>query len=418
MATIPLNLREAVYALSESLDLVGIDDRGHGKRVAYMARRCGHVLGMPEGELDDLLVRGLVHDVGVSSTQMRERLYSTVAPRDVERHCDIGYRLLADCPPLARHAQVVRYHHAPWDRLAGTALDAASRRHANLLYLADRADALVHQRRARSPLQAADAVRQTLCARDTGQFGPEIVAAFLEASTSEDFWLDLEQPSLDGWLLRWAGRGEMEDLDEPTLLGLAGLFAACVDAKSPYTAEHSRGVARLARALGEWMGLDRAQCLRLEVAGLLHDLGKLRVPDEILDKPGPLSPAERAIIDRHAYDSCRILGHVSGLEDVAEWTCHHHERLDGSGYPFGHRGRQLAVPARIIMVADMFQALGQERPYRRAFTPEHTAGILRLMAGEGELDRYVVDLLESRLQECWMLAQGVESASDPASDAA
>lgn len=401
----PLNLREAVYALSETLDLVGIDDRQHGKRVGYMARCCGERLGMLDEELDDLLAAGLLHDVGVSSTRMHARLVEQDDRDEADVHCEVGHRLLADCSLLAPYAEVVLYHHTPWDELSRTAVPLRVQRHANLIFLADRVDAaLMRQRDESTPLQARSAVHAYIQEQRDRLFSADLVDAFRQASDNEAFWLMLEESYLAEHLREWSGRGERHELDHATLASLASIFANCVDAKSPYTAEHSQGVSRLAGALGDWVGLPPEQCRRLEIAGLLHDLGKLRVPDELLDKPGPLEPEEWALMKRHSFDTYRVLDAVSGLEDIAEWTSMHHEKLDGSGYPSRRGNGQLPLPARILAVADIFQALAQERPYRGSLPPDQIIAELRLRAGDGELDRYIVDLVASRAGECWDLA--------------
>jgi putative nucleotidyltransferase with HDIG domain len=119
---------------------------------------------------------------------------------------------------------------------------------------------------------------------------------------------------------------------------LATLFSCIVDAKSPFTAHHSLGVAGLSRWLAEKMGLPTARCEQLEIAALLHDLGKLRVPDEILEKPAGLNPHERSLINAHSFETYQILRHIHGFEEIACWAAYHHEEPDGHGYPF-HLGR-------------------------------------------------------------------------------
>jgi HD-GYP domain-containing protein (c-di-GMP phosphodiesterase class II) len=191
------------------------------------------------------------------------------------------------------------------------------------------------------------------------------------------------------------------------------MFAHCVDAKSPYTAEHSRGVSRLARALAAWAGLPEGEGQRLELAGLLHDLGKLRVPDEILDKPAPLNDEELAVMERHSFDSGLILGGIRGLEDVAAWAAEHHEAPDGRGYPYRHEDGALGIHSRILAVADVFQALAQDRPYRPSVSPR---GILRVLdeGVEGDkLDAGVVALVRGNLAECWDLAHEREPIEPP-----
>jgi HD-GYP domain-containing protein (c-di-GMP phosphodiesterase class II) len=401
-----LNLREVVYALSEALDLVGIDDRRHGKRVAYMAWRCGQRLGMVGRELDDLILEGMLHDVGVSSTTEHARLAAELEWEGAQVHCEVGHQLLTGSALLERHGPVIRYHHTPWDDLVGLDLPPRVKRHANLLFLVDRVDSLITQRKLDSPLQARRIVHEVVTCRADQLFSAELVDAFLAVSRNEAFWFELEEDYLPDRLRSWARRGHVEDIEHETLAGLASLFANCVDAKSAYTAEHSQGVSRLSRALAEWIGMSPEQCERIEIAGLLHDLGKLRVPDEVLDKPGPLNDDERAVMDRHIFDTGKVLEQITGFEDIARWARQHHERLDGSGYPYRTSRQHLSMPARILAVADIFQALAQERPYRSSWPPEKIVDNLRVKAADGELDRYIVDLVSTRASECWDLAIG------------
>jgi putative nucleotidyltransferase with HDIG domain len=151
------------------------------------------------------------------------------------------------------------------------------------------------------------------------------------------------------------------------LYRLGEIFARIVDAKSPFTAEHSVGVARLARYLGERLGLEAGHVDRLEIAALLHDLGKLRVPDEILDKPGRLDARERKIINAHSFETFRILRGIRGFEEIALWAACHHEEPDGSGYPSTSTPPR-RLEARILRVADIFQAMVQSAPTGRGWT--------------------------------------------------
>jgi putative nucleotidyltransferase with HDIG domain len=182
------------------------------------------------------------------------------------------------------------------------------------------------------------------------------------------------------------------------------VFSVIVDAKSPYTRQHSDAVARLARYLGETMGLPQRSCELLELAGLLHDLGKLRIPDAFLDKPGKLTSQEYAIVRRHSFDTFNVLKNITGLEEVARWAAQHHERVDGSGYPYHLAKPDLSLEARIIAVADVFQALEQDRPYRSPLPGDEILAILKEEAETQKLDRGVVACVEAHFQECWEIA--------------
>jgi HD-GYP domain-containing protein (c-di-GMP phosphodiesterase class II) len=149
------------------------------------------------------------------------------------------------------------------------------------------------------------------------------------------------------------------------------------------------------------MGLPMRTCEMLELAGLLHDLGKLRVPDELLEKNGKLTANEYADVKRHSFDTYSILKNIHGLEEVALWAGQHHERVDGSGYPYHRRQDQISLESRIVAVADVFQALAQTRPYRGPLEPPAIMAILQDEARKGRLDLNVVQVIEANLMECY-----------------
>jgi putative nucleotidyltransferase with HDIG domain len=148
---------------------------------------------------------------------------------------------------------------------------------------------------------------------------------------------------------------------------------ATVEARDPYTAGHSQRVQRLALAIGEALDLPRSRLEALGLAGLFHDIGKLRVPDAVLTKPGPLSPDEFDLIKRHPDDGADIVGHLGRLRDVLPFIRHHHERWDGAGYPAGLAGPEIPLEAAIVGLADAWDAMTTERPYSRARSTEEAA---------------------------------------------
>ncbi len=400
-----IDLNEVVLALSDALDLVGTQVVQHGKRVAFMAAACGRSLSLEEGERTDLLLAAVLHDCGVSTTRLHRKLLDAdLSFEEAHGHADAGGDLLAKFEPMSRVAAIVRLHHTPWDYPASREAGPRTALLANLVFLADRVDALLQSHRERDPLLETDEIRRWVFARSGTSFAEEAVGAFLEASAAEAFWLTLEPHHLERAL-----REEMR-VERPrtvllsSLTDLALLFARIVDGKSPFTASHSTAVARLVALLGRLAGLDEGTCTRLRIAGLLHDLGKLRVPDEVLDKTSPLDKGEFATIERHAFETFQILSRVEPLREIAGWAGTHHEGLSGKGYPFRIRAEEIPLPARLLAIADVFQALAQDRPYRGALGAEEILEHLRRFVESGKLDPHGVDLVAENLDECFRAA--------------
>jgi len=165
------------------------------------------------------------------------------------------------------------------------------------------------------------------------------------------------------------------------LSGTIRALVAAVDAKDPHTATHSERVAALALQLGEAAGLPSERLQVLEFAALLHDVGKIGIPESILLKPGPLNDEEWTLMRQHPVRSAEIVGQVPALREVATLVRHHHERMDGSGYPDGLRGAAIPMLARIICIADVYEALTAARAYRGALPPAQARVIVASSLG-------------------------------------
>ena len=165
--------------------------------------------------------------------------------------------------------------------------------------------------------------------------------------------------------------------DPATVDKICVAFAGVVDAKSHSTYMHSIGVAGIARDVGAQLGLDDDELLTLRRAALLHDIGKLSVPNSILDKPGKLDKQEWERVKLHTHYTYEILSRIPSFDEIADVASCHHEKLDGSGYCRGLNGAEISRTSRILTVADMFDALSSNRPYRGALTREQVLDILR-----------------------------------------
>ena len=129
----------------------------------------------------------------------------------------------------------------------------------------------------------------------------------------------------------------------------------------------------------------------MEVAGNLHDLGKLAIPNSILDKPGGLTKEEMSVMKSHTYYTYLVINSIGGLNQIAEWAAYHHERLDGSGYPFHCTATELSTGARILMVTDIFTALAEDRPYRKGKTLSEVLRIMEFMVKDKHIDKDLFD---------------------------
>lgn len=183
----------------------------------------------------------------------------------------------------------------------------------------------------------------------------------------------------------------MEDLVREELhLAAVQTMAASVDERGSYSQRHAESVARLASGIATRMGLSEEEIHRLRVAGLLHDIGLVSVPEEIINKTGRLEPEEWNRIKEHPETGEAILRHISSFQDFLPLVRHHHEHFDGAGYPDGLAGEKIPVGARILSVADAFQAMMSDRPYRKAMTAEQALRELKLARGR-QFDPAVVD---------------------------
>lgn len=206
-------------------------------------------------------------------------------------------------------------------------------------------------------------------------FDPEMVRAAKSLVNAGTLFAGLDSADLQGAV------GELEpgaklELNVERMDHICLAFAEVIDSKSPFTFRHSQGVAAAAVAIGERMGLPDNEVLELRRGGLLHDIGKLSVPNTILEKPGKLDDNEWSVVKKHPYYTLEILRRVPGFEEMSQVAAAHHERLDGKGYFRGWGAEQLNLHARILAVADVYDALAAERPYRGALPLDTVYGIL------------------------------------------
>jgi len=330
----------------------------------------------------------LLHDIGVSTTREKVSLADLEISREkTSPHCIRGYELLRETTLFKPLSEIVLYHHDFYrdDLFPESAI----------IHLADRIEIML--KRTEYCLWQVDDICHFVSAQRGEMFMPSVVDAFFEIAPIPRLWLDLESGNYKDTLLRCDGQRELslDDFEE-----IARLFAHIVDDKSPYTAEHSRGVAQMAVFLCERLGMDIDKLRLMSSAGLLHDLGKLAVPESILLFPGRLDSKQMAIMKQHTYFTYHLIGAIGkGVENVQRWAAFHHEKLDGSGYPFAINEAGLDLESRIMAVADITQALTEQRPHRNSLGRQKVEKILVAAVATGHLDKELVDLALSYYPE-------------------
>lgn len=406
LTKLEIDLRQMILAIEDAVSLVGMNDTNHGKRVGYIACQLASELDFDDSQKQYLFDLGLLHDCGVSTQQMHASLVNYFDWSDSHIHCEIGFNLLKDFKPLSHFAVPILHHHTKWKDLQNLDIDENDLMRANLIFLADRIDVLAANHYGNDILVARETVFNSIANYGDDFFNPQFIQAFKELKASEAFWIALENRHITRYTWDMGQISLNSPLTIAQLKQLSLILAYVVDQKSPFTAQHSARVANLAKYLAKAFNLSQEQCDKIEIAGLLHDLGKLRTPDHILEKQGGLTTLERSIMNQHSFETYEIIRHIKGLEEIARWAAFHHEGLNGGGYPFHKNEKDLSIEARIIAVSDIFQALVQDRPYRFGMTLEQVMTILDNLVIEGRIDRQIVEFVKDRKDQCFDIASG------------
>jgi HD-GYP domain-containing protein (c-di-GMP phosphodiesterase class II) len=238
------------------------------------------------------------------------------------------------------------------------------------------------------------AVRRVIRRRRGRWFDPALVDALGPVLQDAAFWESLHEDDVAAW----EPQDRLLTADDARLDKIAAAFAGVVDAKSPWTYRHSDRACLIVLGLAGALGADVETLRDLRRAALLHDIGKLAISNRILDKPARLTSAEFAQVREHPLITERIMARVPGCEHLAPIASAHHERLDGGGYPRGLSAPELTMPMRMLAVADVYEALTSERPYRAALSSEEALGIIRADVPD-RLDREVFAVLARLLAE-------------------
>jgi len=385
-----ISVVDFVNAISETVDLVSPIINDHHKKVAYIACSIAQEMKLPTDEIQDIVLAAVLHDIGAFSLDEHIKIQTNdFYETSKDDHADLGYELLRGFTPLANAAELIRHHHDKFN-VKGDSIPIGS----HVIHLADRAVVLLNENNERG--ENFDRIPQMMkeLARREGSFHPMAFKAMSQLSKLEYLWIEVfSASSTFNTVLfnRIPFSKEITSLD--TLYDFARIIAHIIDFRSRFTATHSSGVAAVATELTALAGFSEKECKLMEIAGLLHDLGKMAVPNDILEKKGSLDTREFNTIKKHTYYTYAVLSRIKGMESIAAWAAHHHERHDGNGYPFHIKGSDFTQLARVMAVADVTTALTEDRPYRDGMNRDEAIRTLNQMAASGGLDTQIVKLV-------------------------
>ncbi|MBR5508574.1 MAG: HD domain-containing protein, partial [Lachnospiraceae bacterium] len=378
--------------LSEALDCVEKEILGtasyHAKRVAWLCLRMAKELGWSDGDLSELVISALLHDSALN--EYRDDYENGVLRTGItgRNHCTAGEKNLSMIPGITESSGYALYHHERPDGLGPFGkTEAETPMGAQLIHIADQTDRVIPL----GNISTADLSRiEEYIEEMKGKlFGERICGVFL-GILSEEMVSALSDEQMETWVPDIPDK--FCDVDSRLL---AGLFARIIDYKSPFTKDHSVGLAEKAEAMAHYYHWGKDMEEQLYFAGALHDIGKLMVSLDVLEKPGRLDKEEYQHIQTHAYETWSLLSRISGLEKITEWASYHHEKLNGKGYPFGKTADSLDEKARLLACLDIYQALTEDRPYKAGMNHTRAMGILKELVEKGELDGQITKDIDS-----------------------
>jgi len=394
-----INLNEILYAFSLGLDAAEYEylgvTPGHSKRIAAISILTGKAAGLTDNELVDIAAYSILHDNALTEFNQEElefMRYNNGQRYSQEdfmiRHCTIGEINTKLLPFRTNNRDVILLHHenadgsGPFHRMSNRTPIKAQ-----IIHLADMVD--THFNLLDPSQENYDAIVDYVRANTGTLFSLEVTQAFLEGVKKKNLKV-FQFSNIDNFL-RTSIKKHADEYTPQEVTNLATLIARIIDFKSHYTCKHSLGVAKRAEAMAIHFNYDQEKTIRYYLAGALHDVGKLMIHNSILKKPGRLTDEEYLVMKNHAHYTYEILKNLKGMQDITTWASHHHEKLNGEGYPFGLTAKELSQEERTMTCVDIYQALAEERPYKKGFPHNQVMQIMYEMARKGELDETIVD---------------------------
>ncbi len=387
-------LSKFLNSLSVALDFVEKEILNiapyHGQRVAAITNHLGRALNFDKQTLFAVTYAALLHDCALKEYFNDEKpdQEHSVSEKDMTLHCKEGEKILLKLPFYNKVKSSVLFHHerADGNGAFGKKYNEVSL-YARLIHLADALDvnwSLYENIDYEKYVKICNWVKEsegTIIDKECTQlFFKYIDLDFLQQLSNNQVIKVLHESIPD----------LVEDIPNEAIIDLCSIFADITDYKSHFTWRHSLGVADKSKSMAEYYEYPKDEADKLYIAGALHDIGKLMISNDILEKPGKLTSDEYKTIQNHAIGTYKLLENINGLEEINRIASLHHEKLDGTGYPFGLKANQLSKEERLMACLDIYQALVEERPYKRGLMHSEAMEILNKMAKDGQLDVIII----------------------------
>ncbi|MCV6607751.1 MAG: HD domain-containing protein [Campylobacterales bacterium] len=399
------NLNQFLLAVSDALDFVEITTLGatsfHSKRVAYISLELGKLYNFSDKEKFDLCSFSLLHDNGLSEENIVNEVENSNKPSTINIleqnpiHCNIGEKNIKGFPFLTNETNIVKYHHESYD---GSGVFGLKKEEiplmSQIIALADTVDNLFHFEN--PSLENRKEIIQFINDKEEIFYSKTLVEYFNALSKKTSFWLDLQSPNLEKMIIEKLPHFDI-DIELKDLVDLSKVFTNIIDSNSTFTKTHSSGLSDKVQEMSAFYKFDFNKTMELLIAANLHDLGKLAVPNKILDKNGKLTLDEFETIKTHTYYTRQALTKIDGFERITNWASNHHEKLDGTGYPYGIDKESLCFESRLMSCLDIYQALTEDRPYREGMNHQKALEIMEDMVSKGFIDGKIVEDIDKVL---------------------
>lgn len=410
-----LDLTDTLYALSFALDTVqeemGEISNHHGKNVAFISCIMGKYLNYDKYMLNDLVGLAILHDNAFTEyvreeynngdlldyEKLKTKLMEIVKLREgflkAPMHCVVGEKNIKLIPFNSDVTNVILYHHENADGSGPLGIkEEDTNEFAQIIHIADLVDVFFDLKTMTEydfelAMKKIESFRGTL-------FSNKMVDTLLNSLRFEHIKYLQEHGVIS--FLKENVETEIKDYSDDQIENICLFFARIIDYKSSTTKKHSLDVALKCYEMATFYGFSNEKRIRFLFAGAMHDIGKLVVNNDILEKPTALTENEKELMMYHVIETKNILSSINGIEDIVRWASRHHERLDGSGYPNGLKEVDLSFEDKLLAHIDIYQALREKRSYKESYTHEESIEEMKKMNG---LDMHIIFDIDNCFKE-------------------